>query len=364
MTKPDAPRCTLAYLTSRKDCLWPWWIESLLKQANGDYSWFEVVVVDFYAEGHKPEDGWTEADALLRCAEFFRHVPSGLRFRHVAPMWGVWQGPHRLTKDNWFAKADYLNAAVCLAEGTMLANSDDLSVLMPGWLNAVREASAWHGVTVGAYRKVRKLEVEDGAVKSYEDHPHGHDNRWKRGSDNGPVSCPPNWMYGYFVAPLEAILKANGWPRYSNSMAYEDTNMGEVLGHQGLPFRYDRRMLAWESEEHHGKEGNMRRADPYRGDAAAKPRDDKSHALKAMAEDPKRTGWPENDFTHDSTGNLSLRQLRAKIQGGLAMPVLTRPTHEPFTGHALPVFDTPEATNTNPNPLPDPSSPCASSPAV
>ncbi len=318
---------TIAYITARKEPQFQWFADSLHRETGGDYTGIRVLMIDFYAQAHKEGDGWQQADATARSWKMAEaiHLNRCPLFTYSPPIWGVWQGPHRLTKENWFAKADYLNAAVCLTETTHLACIDDLSVLMPGWLAAVREAAEYPGITCGAYRKVRALEVKDGAVESFRDFMPGMDSRWKRGSDTRAVPCDPGMMYGCsFVVPIEAALAVNGWPHYSNGMGYEDCVTGVVMAKHGFPFRYDRRMLTYESDEHHFVGKQMRRDDPGRSPH------DKSHVLKQMGAELRTlpNDWP-------CAGGL--REVRALVlsDSKRALPLLTEPKIEPFSRRPL-----------------------------
>lgn len=318
------PHITIAYITARKERQLHWFAASLARELEITPANVRIVIIDFYAEAHKPGDGWTHADAEAR--NFASKEMFGLRGFAASPfisspIWNVWQGPHRLTRENWFAKADYLNAAICLTNTTHLACIDDLSVLIPGWLPAVIEACSFDGITCGAYRKVRQLKVEDGKVASFAEFTPGIDSRWRRGRDNGPVSCDPGLMYGCsFVVPVEAALKVDGWPHYSNGMGYEDCATGVMMGKHGYPFRYDRRMLTYESDEHHFIGKQMRRDDPGQSP------NDKSHVLKRMSEElmsfPQM--WPAGS---------NLRSIRDKVLNDYLheLPVISKPEVEPFS---------------------------------
>lgn len=320
------PTLTIAYLTARRDPQFEWFAASLYRESRGNCSDLRIIAIDFHADGHKQGDSWTESHAEERKRAWaYLMAERGIAFEHRSPMGNVWQGKHRLTKENWFCKSAYLNAAVALCETDYLACVDDLSVLMPGWLAAAREATRFPGITCGAYRKVRAIEVIDGEVKNFREFQPGIDSRWKRGSDRGPVACDAGMMYGCsFVIPIEAALKVNGWPHYSDGMGYEDCVTGTVMGKHGYQFRYDRQLLTYESDEHHFIGKQMRRDDPGRSP------EDKSHVLKRMGEELMSfpQNWPDGE---------TLRSIRAKVLADPArtLPVLTEPTKEPFTGRLL-----------------------------
>lgn len=299
---------TIAYLTSRHDPKIEWFQASLKRESrqHPDLK-FQVVVVDFFATSRHP----------LQLSQ-----PAG--WIHCAPKPTVWQGPYRLTKEDWFAASNARNTALCLAQDGHIAYVDDLSVLLPGWLSRVVEAMKSDVITLGAYRKVRDLVVaENGDIVSFTDYPAGHDNRYGGGSDEAPVSCGGDWLYGCsLVAPVEAFLEINGWPEICDGMGFEDCIAGIMLEKQGWAIEYDRRMMTYESEELHHVGQVMKRSD-----FGVSP-NDKSHALLKMAQ--------QGDGTHPGFfGPEGIRGLRRHVLGGGLFPVVGIPEHEFFTGTLL-----------------------------
>lgn len=318
---PPGSPVTVVYLTCRREPRFAWWARSLHRQTGGNYAGLRVVIVDFYAEAHREGDGWTAEQARARRAEFRELCPCP-DYVHTTPIWNTWQGPHRLTREHWFAKADYLNAAVCYAPGDWLVSCDDLSVLMPGWLDAVREAVTRNNiVTCGAYRKVNCLAVMDGEVHGFRDHPTGIDRREARAGGR-VIACRGNWMFGCsFAAPIDVLLRVNGWPQLSNGLGFEDSPNGLVIEKAGTAFVYDPRMMTWESEEDHHVGKPM-----VRSDYGQSPQD-KSHAFLELANNTNR--WT-NFF-----GPEGLAGVRSRVLAGEPLPIIREPTHEWFTKRAL-----------------------------
>lgn len=312
---------TIAYMTSRRNPQINWFFDSLHRETGGNYAGIKVVVVDFWAD----EPGIESRLNITRC----RHAMPV----HVPPKPSVWQGKHRLTKADYFAAANARNTALCLAPDGWIAFVDDVSVLMPGWLNAVREAIAGNYIVCGAYRKVNKLVVENGNVVSFEDHPGGHDGRWWKGDDNCAVDCSmyPEWTYGCsLAAPVESLLNIGGYPELCDGAGFEDSPVGFMLANNHYApagLRYDRRMFTLESEELHGQLPRFLREDPCKGDPNAKPRDDKSHALLRILK--PRTSHP------GFFGDEGIRGLRQRILAGEPFPKVGIPEHEWFTGTPL-----------------------------
>lgn len=308
---------SIAYFTSRKEPKLNWFFDSLHRETGGDYSGIKIIIVDFWKD-ERPwdQDTWTAA----------AHTSGRCILEHVTPKPTVWQGEHKLTKEEWFAASNARNTAVCLAPDGWIAFVDDVSVLMPGWLQHVREAMAGDqkAVTCGAYRKVKDLVVENGNVVSFTDHPGGHDNRYGYGSDIGAVECHGNWLYGCsLVAPVQAFLDINGWPEaLCDGLSFEDCICGIMLGKKGYRFRYVRSMMTYESEELHAQLPVMKRSD-----YGVSP-NDKSHAVLKMAQ--TGNGWHPNYF-----GEEGIAGLRRRVLAGEPFPIVQCPEHEWYTSTPL-----------------------------
>jgi len=307
---------TLCYLTSRRDCKLEWWLDSLRLQIKPEDE-IHIVIVDFWAKHRATLPGINPAPAAVD-DDIVTYVKS---LRHVEPKPNVWQGQHRLTKEDWFAAANARNTALCLCRTDWLAYCDDLSVLAPTWLEAVRRAVAGNYVALGAYKKVRNLVVEKGIIKSFEEFPGGLDSRLRHPGE--VVSCGGDWMYGCSVAaPVEAFLCVNGWPEAFDGLSFEDVCMGIAIGNTNkFSFRYDKSMLTLESEEHHYIEKPMKRSD-----FGVSPKD-KSHAALNIA---KSSRWFPNYF-----GDEGIRGLRQRVLNGDPFPTLQCPQHCWFTGRPI-----------------------------
>lgn len=304
---------TIAYLSCRKDPKIEWFLGSLYRQLEsligpdakltfGGLN-IRVVFVDFYRD-ERQLGPWAKFPSLW----------------HVTPKPCVWQGPHRITKENWFAASNARNTALCHAPDGWIVYVDDLSVLMPGWFNAVREAVAGNYIAEGAYKKVKNLVVENGVAKSWDEFPGGVDSRWHSGMADEPITANGDWMYGCSVAmPVEALLTINGWPEdLCDGLGSEDYCCGIALQNAGYNCKYDRRMLTLESEELHFVEPAFKRSD-YGVSPA-----DKSHAALNIARQSK---YFPNHF--------NMRELRQKILAGEPFPVDVQPRHCWFTGRHL-----------------------------
>ena len=303
---------TIAYITARREPHIEWFWASLDRETRTTPIDYDVVVVDYYA--NEP----------LRKAELgtLARVP----FRLTAPKPTVWQGPHRLTTKDYFAPSNARNTAVCWADSEWIAFVDDLSVLMPGWLNSVKEAMAGNYIALGSYKKVMELKVNDQGEGSFREFDGGIDSRIKhcaRHNQAGPlVPAAGSWMFGCsFVIKVEDFLSVNGSDENCDSVGGEDYNLGIRLQNAGKRFFYDLRMLTLESEEGHWT------ANPFiRWDKGTSP-NDKSHALLKMC---SQSTWAPNYF-----GPGGLRELRRQVLSGAPFPITQIPEHDWFDGQPL-----------------------------
>jgi len=310
---------TIAYMTARKEPKSEWFFASLGREleANKDLPLPRIIVVDFYHSKERFPRGQGY------CGEIINTNPKPC----------IWQGEHRLTRENWFAASNARNTALCLAPDGWIVYVDDLSVLMPGWLKAVRDAMSGGYIALGAYKKVKNLVVENGEVKSYEEFPGGIDSRWRHGDPNSPVDAAGSWMFGCSVAlPVEALLTINGWPEdLCDGLSGEDYCCGIALQNAGYKFKYDLRMLTLESEEHHHIEPAFRREDWHFENGVPKiggnGADDKSHAALNIA---RQSTYFQNSFGEGDIGALRQRTLM-----GFPFPIPSAPEHDWFTKLAL-----------------------------
>lgn len=317
---------TIVYLTSRKDPKFNWFIDSLRRELSSTfYDNIKIVVVDYFLQAC---DDWTELD--VECRRNRWKIDSSLIPDHkivfTPPKPSVWQGKHRITKQNHFSASNARNTGICYAPSGWICFVDDLSVLMPGWIQGVKAAMHGNYIVCGAYRKVKNLIVEHGLVKSFTNHEAGKDCRWYAGNNGGAVDCHGGWLFGCSLcAPVDAFLGINGYPEsLCDAMGYEDCPTGAVLARGGYRFKYDRRMLTFESEEDHYLDRPMLRTDP-----GISP-NDKSHKMLELCKDITKF---DNYFGEGFPDLAALR--RHIILNGGEFPIRTKPTNEWYTNTPL-----------------------------
>lgn len=288
----------IAYITSRLKPNIRWFYDSLRRQ-NGAID--QIVVVDGFADTPGRNEEFT--------CDFTKD------FVHTTPKPTVWQGKHKLTREDWWAVANARNTALCLCRCDWIALVDDRCVLLAGWLHAVKEAMAGNYAVFGSYEKRRNMIVEKGLVKDLGE-PDGQDVReatiltHRRGET--PAFCPGDWSFGCNLAlPLNWALHVNGYDETCDGISMEDAMFGRMLENNRFALKYDRWMKVMQDRTP-GETGPVM----VRKDKGVSP-NDKSHALLKRLWDKKRS-------THQ--WNLSLiREARLK---GFPWPVPKQPIRD------------------------------------
>ena len=227
---------SIVYVTGREEPGFGWFADSLARQLD-DGDDVEVIVVDRLHDA-------------ARTQRFRADVAGRFPLAHVPPKPSPWQGPHRLTRVDWFAAANARNSGLVHARAPYVAFADDCAVLMPGWWRAVERGARHGAVLAGAYERRSAMVVRDGELVAAHVNPRGSDARWELGSDRGPVPVGGGQLYGSsFAAPRELLLAINGLDEMCDGLGQEDVQLGLRLVAAGATVAYDRSMLAIESDE-------------------------------------------------------------------------------------------------------------------
>jgi hypothetical protein len=249
--------------------------------------------------------------------------PLGNRVTRISPKPTVWQGKHRLTKDDWWAMSNARNTAICYCETQWIAFLDDRCVLMPGWLSAVKDAMRGGYAVCGTYEKVSNLVVLSGRVSTYDQQRNengiltGVDSRDFHGQY--PVRAPGQWFFGGSVAaPLEWMLNINGYDETCDGLSMEDVICGLMLENNNYPICYDPRMKILEDRTPGVGAHNM-----IRKDKGVSP-NDKSHAMLNMLRGLRR-----------SMHQWDLSEIRQTVLAGGAFPIPEGPKRDWYDGQLL-----------------------------
>jgi len=272
---------TIVMITSRQEPKLNWFFDSVSAQCKGGDS-INFIVVDSL--------GRSDKENFLRM---------------VKPKPTVWQGEHRLTKEDWWAASNARNTGICLCTTPWIAFLDDRSLLSPTWLQAVRHAMDENYCVLGSYEKVSNLVVENGMAKSYDEFPNksGKDSRLTYVLDNKvetPFECGGEWAFGCSLAlPLEWCLAVGGYDEMCDGLSMEDCIFGMYLKNSGYCLKFDPRMSIIEDRTAGHLGTPMKREDK-----GVSP-NDKSHALLAMLKDRKT-----------AMHGFDIREVRRKVLAG------------------------------------------------
>jgi len=331
---------TIAYLTHREHPRFEWFCSSLARQfreSRVDRASVQVLVIDgrlWYDE--------TRAETMREVGSLY-----GVQFEHHPPKPSVWQGPHRLTQRNYFAASSTRNTAFARARGSHVAFVDDLSVLLPGWLQAHLEAARAGYVLCGTTCKHKNIVVNDvGGVVTYGEH--STDSRLKHFDGDAPVRCSGGWLYGgTFSVPLEHALRVNGQDEIADSVGGEDYDFGERLERAGSAVYISRKCGTFEDEDGHHNQAAMVRLDkPWPPDPGGTPRLLTPSGWTVQETEANAADGPYSSNCIQSrmrregrtwtAGNAyNLRELRDRVLAGEPFPIPTEPTHHWVDGQPL-----------------------------
>ncbi len=282
---------TIAYITSRKEPHVEWFLDSLVPQLTERVT---VIIVD----GCKTSTTGLDGAMMTETRSFVSPNPN-IEIKHVEPKPTIWQGVHRITPEDWWAKSNALNTAIALCQTEWIAFMDDRSVLLPGWLDVIKQAMDGPYAVCGAYQKRVNMEVVNGVITN-QGTLIGSDSR----RDLPHPQLSKDWYGGHGALPLEWCLAVNGFSEdYCDSLGLEDAMFGHTLYYSGFEQRYDSRMKIVEDRTQGQIDGALRRSD------WGESPNDASHAIVAAFQG-QRT----------SMNSYNLRSLRESVLAGNPFP--------------------------------------------
>src|SRR5436190_5461475 len=174
---------TVVYVTARYEPKIEWFFGSLNRETGHDYSNTKIIVV---ASHYIDKD---------KCP------PRSRYFDIVSPKPTIWQGKHRITKVDWWAKCNAMNTGICLCDTEYISFVDDRCVLSHGWLHCIQDAMIGGYAVCGSYEKRANMKVENGEIVDTGELL-GQDIRTQRGFPHRTS----DWYGGSGALPLEWCL--------------------------------------------------------------------------------------------------------------------------------------------------------------
>lgn len=278
---------TIAFVTARHDPKVEWAINSLRRQVTDNDTLKRVIIVDHFWEKEPKKYFPLNAGSTTK---------GEIWIDSVLPKPTIWQGKDRLPEDEWWAKSNALNTAICLCETDWIAFCDDRCVLGPHWLEAVLNAMNGGYAVCGNYEKWANMQVTDGVIT---------DSGTLLGTDtrDQDFHSTHRWYGGSCALPLEWCLMVNGWPELCDSVGLEDIMFGATLWLNGLPMYYDPKMLIIEDRTPGQIDGALKRAN--KGEAP----NSKADKIVEIFLDKKTS---QNSF--------DIRDMRARVLRGEPFP--------------------------------------------
>jgi hypothetical protein len=270
---------TIAYITGRAEPHLDWALQAVAEQRKPDD------VIDFIV-----------VDALARTCETLAghqwpHAVQDLRVVPTRP--NIWQGKHRVTSHDCWAKSHAANTALCLAKHDYIAFLDDRAILGREWLDAVRRGNRKRkSVIAGTYEKIEDSDRKtvDHRIQLY---------------PNGRPDCGGGWLYGCtFALPTEWALDVNGFEEGMDGLGFEDVVFGFNLAMANHQIDFVPSLMVQLHRPSVSLTPVYFKKDP------GTPPLDKSHAALDRFSKRKRT-----EFTPD------LRAIRAELARGGSFPV-------------------------------------------
>jgi len=312
------PEYTIIYVTNRSDCLFDWFLDSVLKDMGKDASVTQLVLVDIYC-------GTAERSTWMK--DYSTQLKKFHSFKHTIPKPNVWAGGYKLTSVDYFAPSAFRNTGLLWTEADHVTFIDDVSVVCPGWWDYTKQSKKAQEIYLGTYDKHWHMNVVKGILKGSDCRESGLDTRRTHLKEHHkePFYCHGTWMYGCSLsAPLEAFLQINGYDEDCDSMGSEDYVAGIMLEAHGWKFKFCMGMKTIESEEYHRMETPAKRI------IKKVPAPDASHAILNMVRDGGRT----TGAFYCSLG-MNLRECREHVLKTKEMPITKIPEHDWRDGQPL-----------------------------
>lgn len=277
---------TIVFVTSRPEPELDWFFDSLEPQIN---SWEHIEVIVVHSV--EPHPGWRFNP------EFFKNQSKLKDIRIVKPKPTLWQGEHRITKEDWWAVSNARNTGICLCKTEWIAFLDDRCVLAPTWLQAIRNAMEGNYAVCGTYEKRHGMTVENGVIRNG-GIVTGRDNR-DNGREPFARTVDGGHWYGCTNAlPLEWALTINGYEELMDGLSFEDVMFGKMLQNNAYPIKFDPTMRITEDRSPDKLGPTMKRSDK------GKSPNDKSHAALARFGKARRSDNFGKDLRNVREGAL------------------------------------------------------------
>ena len=220
------------------------------KRQDPKFEWLFESLANSWAHAGKPSAEWLIVDGCLwddpeRSAKISDlaltfSVPSVV---HLTPKPTVWQGPARLTKQDYWALNNARNTGIIHASGDHLVLFDDCMVVDCNFVARHAAAEARKIALCGSFKSYTTATVVKGNIEQGDLHPIGTDSRgttMQRGYGS--------WAWGLnFSVPLVYAVMANGYDEmYDGQAGSDDCDFGVRLERLRCPLVFDPSCLVYQ----------------------------------------------------------------------------------------------------------------------
>lgn len=226
--RPPGVKLSIVTITARKDPRFQDMADAIARSLRKHPCELEWVVVDYWAWFDKRRN-----ETIRRAVgERFEH-------QHLPPKPNPWQGPNRITRQDYPAPNNARNTAYIVATGTHIVGLDDCTIPVEDWLYYHQRFATYNKGLCGSYASVKDVKVEKGQLL-FADEPIDYTDMRNQLHKEGPQVCEGRWMYGYnFSVPLNNLVKINGFDElFDGELGCEDIDVGIRLERAGLTFHY------------------------------------------------------------------------------------------------------------------------------
>lgn len=239
----------------------------------------------------------------------------------------IWQGEHRVTREDWWAASNARNTGLALADTEWIWFLDDRLVLGEHCVQSLREAMEANYAVFGSYEKRHGMRVENGVIVEPGVVTGEDDRMGVLRAIGHPLDQPrafgpewgAGWGYGCCVAlPVRWALQVGGFEQAMDGHGFEDVIFGMMLGNSGLPLRYDPRMRVIEDRTP-DKCGKVYRKE----DKGVSPHDKSHRSLELFGK------------AFQTSNRAQLLQSRAAVLRGEPWPVLLDPLTDWWDGERI-----------------------------
>ncbi len=235
-------KITICYITARRQPMFKWFIETLISQYPNEIVDDEILIIDHFI------------DYDVNREENLKKLVNGrFEYTHISPKPSIWIGKYRKTSRNFYDGPNTRNTGFIVCDTEYLVFVDDLTVLMPNWLQYHKRSAERKIIFSGAYDKVSDIVFNENKFQSYT--AKNCDCRLIHQQSDDDINSWGGWAFGTNTGfPIEYILKVNGYDEFLGARrGGEDCNIGVRLENAGFKdkFFYNKNCLTIEDGELH-----------------------------------------------------------------------------------------------------------------